>query len=205
VGTTAVRPRRFTLCDAMVLVAAVGLGLMLSRTWSYYAEKLTGPLKHLAAVGHPWLPSMIYNIIALWPVVAMVAPALLLLRLRQPRPPARRLFAPPGVAACMVATVIMALECVEDSLYSIAFTLAYHEPGAPFPESAATTLALSATGAFLTTRVSYGIAAAWVAIAIARRWRAEPSWIDRAGRVVGCLWLLLIPIRFYFSLNHVTL
>jgi hypothetical protein len=31
-------------------------------------------------------------------------------------------------------------------------------------------------------------------LGVTRNWKAEPSWIDRAGRVLGALWLATIPI-----------
>jgi hypothetical protein len=33
------------------------------------------------------------------------------------------------------------------------------------------------------------VAAAWMALLLTGRWRAEPSWIDRAGRILGVLWI----------------
>ncbi len=35
---------------------------------------------------------------------------------------------------------------------------------------------------------------AWVVLAASRQWQAEPSWIDRAGRALGVLWIATIPI-----------
>ena len=34
---------------------------------------------------------------------------------------------------------------------------------------------------------------AWLALGLARKWQSEPSWIDRAGRLMGVLWLATIP------------
>jgi hypothetical protein len=34
----------------------------------------------------------------------------------------------------------------------------------------------------------------WVALAVSRKWQTERSWIDRAGRLVGVLWLGTIPV-----------
>ena len=38
------------------------------------------------------------------------------------------------------------------------------------------------------------VAVAWLVLAVSRKWQAERSWIDRAGRVLGILWLATIPI-----------
>ena len=37
------------------------------------------------------------------------------------------------------------------------------------------------------------VAAAWVSLALSGRWRSEPSWIDRTGRVLGVYFLASIP------------
>ena len=34
------------------------------------------------------------------------------------------------------------------------------------------------------------------ALAVAGRWRAEPSWVDRLGRALGVFWVLLIGLEF---------
>jgi hypothetical protein len=35
-----------------------------------------------------------------------------------------------------------------------------------------------------------------MALAFSRRWRPEPSWIDRLGRVLGLYWLLMLLMIF---------
>ena len=37
---------------------------------------------------------------------------------------------------------------------------------------------------------AFAIIVAWTMLAVQRRWRNEPSWIDRAGRVLGVAWVL---------------
>ncbi len=36
--------------------------------------------------------------------------------------------------------------------------------------------------------------AASIALAFLRGWRSEPSWVDRAGRLLGGAWLVTIPV-----------
>jgi hypothetical protein len=44
------------------------------------------------------------------------------------------------------------------------------------------------------------VGGAWLALILARAWRPEPTWIDRAGRIVGVIWIvsachfLLLPL-----------
>jgi hypothetical protein len=43
------------------------------------------------------------------------------------------------------------------------------------------------------------VALAWLGLALSGRWRAERSWIDRSGRIVGACWLALLPPCLYFA------
>ena len=46
------------------------------------------------------------------------------------------------------------------------------------------------------------VVVAWLALALSTKWKAEPSWIDRSGRLLGLLWAGTIPIYlagFVFS------
>ena len=39
------------------------------------------------------------------------------------------------------------------------------------------------------------VATAWMALALGRRWRPEPSWVDRTGRALGFAWIGLMFAR----------
>ncbi|SIO65792.1 hypothetical protein SAMN05444166_7837 [Singulisphaera sp. GP187] len=43
------------------------------------------------------------------------------------------------------------------------------------------------------------VALAWLGLALSGQWRAERSWIDRCGRIVGTCWLVLLPPCAYFA------
>jgi hypothetical protein len=192
--------RRFTLLDAIVLVAAVATGLGLSRAWKHYADMRTMYSSAISLDQPSVFTTYSVHAVRYWPVVAMMGPALLLLRLRQPRPPRRRLFAPAGLVACAVATIMAILVSVWESLTYLFFCASIDRGWFKFDDVVVMNLVLTATGALSSPTVSFGVAAAWCSQALAGRWRAERSWIDRAGRVVGVLWLLLVPVRFLF--NH---
>jgi hypothetical protein len=38
---------------------------------------------------------------------------------------------------------------------------------------------------------------AWAALAATRRWRSEPTWIDRLGRVLAAIWIGLLLTYIY--------
>jgi len=47
----------------------------------------------------------------------------------------------------------------------------------------------------------FAVAAAWLALWVGGWWHPAPTWVDRAGRVLGCYWVVVFVIDpFYFSL-----
>jgi hypothetical protein len=38
----------------------------------------------------------------------------------------------------------------------------------------------------------------WITLALTGRWRSERSWIDRAGRLIGVVWLIELPFISLF-------
>ena len=47
--------------------------------------------------------------------------------------------------------------------------------------------------------VGLTVAMGWLILSLGHRWRPEPSWIDRAGRIVGAYWLLMIVVPLIAS------
>jgi hypothetical protein len=191
--------RRFTLFDAMILVAATAVGLAIARRWTGIAEVkrrlFLSPEDGLLQA----LAPLTQRIVLSWPVVAMWTLALVALRLRRPRPRGRRLFTPAGVVACLVAVVVMGLEFAHVVVIEAEDWLQFPQPrhtAARWYEFEFRTIHTTAT-----TSIGFAVATAWVALALARRWRSERSWIDRAGRVVGCLWIVLLLLRFHLHTN----
>jgi hypothetical protein len=42
--------------------------------------------------------------------------------------------------------------------------------------------------------VGFAILGGWVALVLSGRWRPEPSWIDRAGRIIGVTWIAAVVL-----------
>ncbi len=171
------RCRRFTLGDAMILVAAVAVGLAISRfgiefmwrdlsriqvprldTWMAWKNFLFGP--NQLAINATRFANLIVLNNLVWLVLAVV-----LIRLRRPRPPLRALWRQPGFAACASPVVGFAV-CLLASLV--------------IPESPV------ASKVFGGGLVAVG-PLSWLILRGTRTWRAEPGWIDRLGRVIGLL------------------
>ena len=95
------QPRRFTLADAMALVAAARVGLALARVWTRFElERITYQSPHHFYTGKTarLLPVTSW-VVQYWPVVAALSPTLLALRTMRPRrasplAPPRRLQSP---------------------------------------------------------------------------------------------------------------
>src|SRR5262245_26651114 len=88
-------PRRFTVIDAMVLIAATAVALVLMRP-------LLEEMRLLAV--HPLGDALRLGLtvsVLLEPMALTLSLAVGLLRLREPRPRLRRVFRQPGMATCM--------------------------------------------------------------------------------------------------------
>jgi hypothetical protein len=47
---------------------------------------------------------------------------------------------------------------------------------------------------YMVEQVGFGVSIAWTTLAMARSWRAEPTWLDRSGRVLGGIWILTFAV-----------
>lgn len=103
-----------------------------------------------------------------------------------------RLARQPGTVACgaisLVLVVVIGL--------SIAFELGFdrRDPIA-FGVIKVVAIQMTSDDAFnhLTPLAAWATAASWLVLAVGGRWRPEPDWIDRAGRVIGITWIAAIP------------
>jgi hypothetical protein len=186
--------RRLTLFDAMVLVAAVGIGLVLVRASEGRAIRMEHYVSHGVTPPPSPLGQIAREVVRYWPVVTAATPTLLILRLRRPRPSRWRLFSPPGLVACAAATIATILSALWITLGRFCvYRDFWGRTGSNRHEFKAWNVALDACSS---PAVAFAVAAAWGSMALAGRWRPEPSWIDRAGRLVGLFWLALIAVRF---------
>lgn len=177
--------RRFNLGDAMILTAVA----------AWICASASGPLAQVAEatakippyarsvwyiawwwdgillrVGpRSWAASGVFELLLV--LVLPAAPTLLVMRLRRPRPPLRGLAGQPGFAACVAVC----------SALVVAAGLALYWIDLLSPPA-------------LMALPGLAVAFAWLALALAGRWRPEPGWIDPAGRGVGWLWIALTPV-----------
>ncbi len=172
--------RRFTLLDAMILVAATACGLAvdgaIQSSVTLADEDVFDSMIRLVGEGE-FAELGAVALVFVLPVVASLNLSVIPLGLLKPRPRVRRLACRPGwMAACAVA-LVLAFEL------AVVLVLAcgdFFGPD-PLPEMLLLFPAL----------VVPAILGAWLTLALGRRWRPEPSWIDRLGRALAVCWLVL--------------
>jgi hypothetical protein len=179
-------PRSFTLFDAIVSVAAMGLALAFARlsliymwsnlrtipiggpagwagVWTYLRTR-TDVTVSIVMFTFSWLDSLLLC----WTL------AYVIMRLRKPRPPLRRLVRQPGMVACEVWLLGMFLGiCLQVEAYPLLAPIAVVSTGFAIPTT-------------------------WAILALRGRWDTEPSWIDRLGRGLGVCWSAIILLQAAF-------
>ncbi len=166
------RPRRRpATLDVAVLIAATAAGLAWARATMdamYRALRWAPPFPYSRTM---WDTGASCLFVA-WTL------ALLALRLAPPRPPSRRLVRQPGTIACAAAVAALALQ----GAWDLKPILLDPPRGAAFIWTVQSILS--------PYTIAFAVAGSWLALAIAGRWRPEPSLIDRAGRFVAACWMI---------------
>jgi hypothetical protein len=167
-------PRRFALVDTMILVAALSVGSLAVRATLPTLDSMQFNLSRAQSPGMRRFLALKIGLSAFIPYLAALTPAMLILRLRQPRPTLRHVGRQPGMVACTVATIAMAIETLWiGSLLWI---------GSGFIHAETIFVGYA-------QQVSFAVVGAWLALALSGRWRTENSWIDRLGCLFGWLWV----------------
>ena len=174
--------RRFNIGDAMILMVAFAVGLAFSLThlshigtWFTLITPTGGPvwMAWWTGIARRQGPRflVIQGCVHLLPgLIVPLTPALIVARLRRPRPPLRRLAFQPGfVALCLSALIgIIDVDLTFFELVSFPPLIERMLPGA-------------------------AVLASWSILAAVGHWHPEASWVDRSGRLVGAFWLAMIP------------
>jgi hypothetical protein len=161
--------RKMNLVDLMIVVAAMAAGLGLARTALPNDDPrrpgLVSPIRYRVA----YVIQYVHDLTL--PCVAMLSIAAVVLRLRRPRPGLVEMVGQPGCLACgagvfgMGCVGLMALTRPFGPMFNLFFSLSLFNGST--------------------------VGVAWFGWWINRRWKAEPGWIDRLGRVLGVAWIAL--------------
>jgi hypothetical protein len=176
----------------MILTGAIAIAC-----WSGLQELVWSLDPHLFGP-QPWSWSRLARItlIRTAPFASIVTMALLFLRLLQPRPSVSRLARQPGFVSCLAASLVLFVGG------SITFSGVSRNSALPWRGLFFSDYFAYLLQPFERAAVGFAVAASWLVLIVGRRWRPEPSWIDRCGRAVGAYWIMLVPIvRIGESLN----
>jgi hypothetical protein len=172
--------RKFTLVDAMVLIAATAVAFV---PITLFYNSPDPPEGHQ----NTWVSWMSFftwgwelNLYSSAIVVAWSA-ALCLLCIRKPRPRLSRVWRQPGVAACLAILIASAHFLIQNSLLACFY---HFRVGYAWSE-AMTKMGLEATCSAFANSIDMSVPIVWLVQMLSRTWRAESSWIGRTGRVLG--------------------
>jgi hypothetical protein len=178
------QPRRFSIGDALILIAGLAAGLALVRATS--PEYSPGQLREvLLSPRGGWTPwhafglTLELGVILFIPFVVGWTPACLLLQLARPRPPWRRLRRRPGFVACLIATAFVI------ATLAVAAVLLATGIWEARPSSDRYFLA-HVLGGLL---AGAGVATGWSTMKLCGACRPAPTWPDRLGRLTGAVWV----------------
>jgi len=192
--------RRFRLLDAMILVAATAIGCWMIEwagdgigtmaDWTTIYDLWVFVRQSPRENWHAYLAGTLGLAYLAAPFVLTWTLALIPIRLLGPRPRSRRMMRQPGTMAAFATCATLFFLGLEYVLVAMVFGL----------DSAA------ASGCdpllmlpFLFPLVALAIMVSWMTLLVGRRWRAEPSWVDRLGRAMGVYLLLVGPTTMLFS------
>jgi hypothetical protein len=175
----------FTLRDAMILVAAAGPAFAMSASSLVSTALCWNPWQQFyGSFGPYWrrvpgcalvewfggpeikVDEVVLVLDFVFPLLMLETLAILVLGICRPHPEWRALLGQPGAVACGAASLM-----IVGVLWAAEF------------------------GVRLSPAIVGGaVGAAWIAMALLCGWRSEPSWVDRAGRLLGGIWLVTIPV-----------
>jgi hypothetical protein len=188
------RCRPFTVADAVLMTSAFGAGLALERLSQHIREPLFlwGPSGAGSNSLIRTLDLILLNMHLLSSILSSLCVALVIIRLRTPRPSFGRLMRQPGAVACFTTTAMWALSCAPPTmkyllLSSWRWDIYIRELSNKY---------------LLYNVLGYAIATSWFALRLSGRWRSEPGWIDRTGTILGVAWVVscsVFNVRFPYG------
>jgi hypothetical protein len=195
------RRRKFTLFDAVSLVAATAVGLWglrialgsLQQVRQELSDSLTA-LAHFPDAGHGTLWSVIecYALVetVLFPFAWSLTLVAIALRFHGTHPPRRRLGRQPGTIACISAALIL----VPALLFLIGLMLICALLPDIKLDDPTWQKGLGFYFILIPTLCGIAVLSGWAALVVGRRCRFESSWVDRLGCALGVYWISAIPL-----------
>ena len=184
VATHALQPacRRFTLADALILIAGLALVLsmgahLLGLSAASLLDACIGSSLHVGVNWEGWprlwreirkpvIDTIWYGSQFAGTLLFGMTPIFFILRLKRPRPPLRALVVQPGMVAGLA--MVFGLFWVMGLVHIV------------FPERLD-----SISGPWIAAGGT--VATAWLMLCLCRRWKAEAGWVDGIGRLLGAI------------------
>jgi hypothetical protein len=191
--------RRFTLLDAMALVAATAVGLSGAMVvWmSPNLENFTNNTPYIIIRRWQdlrWTLYFLYNwLYILSPVGAAWTVALSLLALRKPRLAISQLVDRPGVSACWTATLVMMISCGlfvyhEYRMGNYGWEIFQKMRPDDFRDIALPEVFFDMISDSFRP-IGCSVFSVWAMAVLGKRWSHEANWIDRSGVCLGMTWV----------------
>jgi hypothetical protein len=128
------------------------------------------------------------------PYLFVLTMSLFVLSVRQPWSSLRRWVRRPGAVACVAASFALVVTAVVALTWGLSPAVAWGL--IPFPRAQPIPEFLGWWGTFMPEAPAYSIIGAWTALILTGQWRPQPTWIDRAGRLLGLGWIALFVGEF---------
>ena len=172
--------RRFTLVDAMILIAAAAAGFGMVRGWVVLRSTL--PQIDNGALPARLLDFRDWYTAARLVLLAMTM-AIIPLGLRRSGPPRLGRWSRPGTIVPIVVALAIAACLVDEGAFqhAVGFHYLYSSPAQRL-----FTLVSQAVGI---GRAATAIGVAWLTLALAGRWVPEDDWVGWLGRALGFAWI----------------
>jgi hypothetical protein len=195
--------RSFRISDALVLVAATGIGLAGCRFWFWATQSGWGDLWALG--DNPVLLGLWITASRATPISSIVllswTTAILLLRLLATPPCRRHLWRQPGFLACVAVVFVFAWKCIALGLLLATVVLMTDtaEPSQTDYVGLFSELAFIVLNPRFALQADVGAAVllVWLVTWASGRFRPEPSWVDRSGRLLGVAWVGISLLAFH--------
>jgi hypothetical protein len=182
---SAPQQRPFTTIDGLIILAALALGA----AWVTEARRWVEVL----ANRNRFVPRDLFHLAAAF--VAPLTLALLIVRVRRPRPSLALCLRQPGTVGCAVAAIVLILEVGN---HFLDLTARFYDKLMLVNWAGYSNTSGRLPGLNLFDAIAFSVgeapglavAGAYLALWSAGLWRADSSWIERAGRALGWFWIV---------------
>jgi hypothetical protein len=181
----------------MMLVAATAAGLGMGRVlaprpFEEWFQLLAGRPASRWWTETVWETLLEIELSVVTPSLAALSAACLGMTLRGRGEEHRRLVRRPGAMACLLATTV----------FGISAALAAVVRVSTWPENPGSIRLLLSVIFFGAFHAGSAVWWGWLAMGVIGRWRPEPSWIDRLGRVLGAAWIVIAAIHGFMIVTQ---